>query len=250
MQRFTGKVALITGAGSGIGQATALRLAAEGAAVAVADIDAERGGETCRQIQAAGGRALFLEVDVTETEANRRMVAAIMTEFGRLDVFLPAAGVGAWATMLTLEEEEWDRVVNLDLRAVFLGCKCAVEQMAQQRNGAIVTISSLGGLRGNFAPHFAAAKGGVLQLTQSIAVLHAGDGIRANCVCPGYIDTPILKGMSSEWREQAGASAPLARMGQADEVAAAIAFLASDDASFITGTALAVDGGYLAQGKF
>jgi NAD(P)-dependent dehydrogenase (short-subunit alcohol dehydrogenase family) len=249
-RRFEDKTALITGGASGIGRATALRLASEGCAVAVADLNEAAGLDAVREITACGGRGIFLHADVLQPEENRRLVAATVEAFGKLDVFFPSAGVGAWATMLTLTEEEWDRVVDLDLKAVFVGCKHAVEQMAAQGQGAIVLVSSLGGVLGNFAPHFAAAKGGVIQLAKSIAVLHARDGIRANCVCPGYIDTPILAGNAVEWMDAAAASAPMSRLGTADEVAAAIAFLASDDAAFITGVALPVDGGYLAQGRF
>jgi NAD(P)-dependent dehydrogenase (short-subunit alcohol dehydrogenase family) len=253
--RFDGKVALITGGGSGIGRAVAVRLASEGASVSVADIDPDGGRETCRLVEAEGGRALFVEADVTKSEDVQRTVTGTVQEFGRLDVLLPSAGFGAGGDVVKTTEEYWDRVLDLDLRAVFLACKYAIPEMRKVGAGAIVHVASIGGVCGGhmgtgFAASFAAAKGGVVNLTRSMAVAHAKENIRVNCVCPGYIATPCIQGILDDPKRLAAASArhPMGRIGRAEEVAAAVAFLASDEASFITGAILAVDGGYLAAG--
>lgn len=154
--------------------------------------------------------------------------------------------------MVDISEDEWTHMLDLDLKSVYLAAKYAIPVMERQNKGAIVTVGSLGSERGNFAAHFAAAKAGVLNLTRSIACAHAASGIRANCVLPGYIKTPILGRLleNQQWLDNAAKSAPMGRMGTAEEVAGAVAFLASDDAAFITGAALAIDGGYLARGPF
>lgn len=249
-RRFEGRVALVTGGGSGIGRATAVRFALEGAAVAVADIDPEGGKETCREIETQGGRALFVLADVTRAADAEKMVKETVTALGRLDVLFTSAGVGAGGTVVDISEEDWDRVVDLDLKGVYLSSKFAIPEMRKVGGGAIVHISSIGGLRGISGASFNAAKGGLINLTRSMAVAHAGENIRVNCVCPGYIATPIIKRIleDPERLKRVSARHPMGRIGKAEEVAAAVAFLASDEASFITGAILAVDGGYLAAG--
>ena len=249
--RFEGRVALITGGASGIGRASALRLASEGAAVAIADINAESGEQVRREIVAQGGRALFVEADVTKTPDNERMVAETMKAFGRLDVLFTSAGVGGGGTVVDLSEEAWDRMLALDLKGVYLSCKFAIPAMRKTGGGAIVHVSSIGGLLGNWGAHFCAAKGAIVNLTRSMALAHAGENIRVNCICPGYIATPIIQSILDDPRklQQTAARHPMGRLGTADEVAAAVAFLASDEASFITGAIVAVDGGYLTAGR-
>ena len=249
-QRFEGKAALVTGGASGIGRAVCARLASEGAGVTVADVNEETGREACRAIEDDGGRALFVSADTTRNADCERMVAETVKAFGRLDVLFTSAGVGAGGTVVDLSEEQWDRVVTLDLKGVYLASKHAIGEMRKVGGGAIVHISSIGGLRGNWGANFCAAKGGVVNLTRSMAVAHARENIRVNCVCPGYVATPIIQNILDDPEALAKASArhPMGRIGEAEEVAAAVAFLASDEASFITGAILPVDGGYLAAG--
>lgn len=251
MKRFEGKVALITGGGSGIGRAVALRFAAEGAMVAVADINSVGGQEICRQIESLGSRALFARADVTTSTDAERMVMETVKAFGRLDILFTAAGIGGGGTVVDISEEEWDRMVNLDLKGVYLSSKFAIPAMRKTGSGAIIHVASIGGLRGDWGgASFSAAKGGVINLTRHMAVAHAPENIRVNCVCPGVIETPLTENWlnNPEVRKSVTARHPIGRLGQPEEVAAAVAFLASDDASFITGAILAVDGGCLASG--
>lgn len=251
--RFGGRAALITGGASGIGLATAKRLAEEGAGVAIADINADAGREARRAIEKQGGRALVVVVDVTRAADNKRMVAETVKAFGRLDILVTAAGIGGGGTVVDTPEEQWDRMVDLDLKATYLSAKFAISAMHKTGGGVIVTIGSLGSVRGDWGgASFSAAKGGVLSLTRNMACAHSAENIRANCICPGVIETPLVK----EWlvnpkiRKAVLDRHPLGRLGQPEDVAAAIAFLASDDASFITGAMLAVDGGSLASGAW
>lgn len=250
-RRFDGRVALVTGGASGFGRAIALRLASEGAALAVADINAEGGRESCLLIEQADGRSTFISADVTSSEDSRRMVAETVAAFGRLDVLFPSAGIGGGGTVVSTSEEAWDCLLDLDLKGVYLSCKYAIPAMIDAGNGgSVVTVSSIGGLRGNFGASFAAAKGAVVNLTRSMAVAHAAEGIRVNCICPGWVETPINARYLSDpaRRARVEAAHPLGRLGTCEEIAAAVAFLASDEASWITGAILAVDGGYLACG--
>lgn len=250
-RRFENRVALITGGSSGLGRAAALRLSAEGAAVAVADIDADGGERLCGEIESTGAKALFIRADVTVEEEVRQMVAETVSAFARLDVLFTSAGIGGMGSVDELSTEKWDRLMNLDLRGVFLSCKYAIPEMRKIGRGAIVHVSSIGGLRGNWGAHFCAAKGAIVNLTRQMAVAHARENIRVNCICPGYIRTPIIRGVLDDPEKLAeiGARHPMNRIGEGEEVAAAVAFLASDEASFITGAILPVDGGYLAAGR-
>jgi NAD(P)-dependent dehydrogenase (short-subunit alcohol dehydrogenase family) len=251
MKRFEGKGALITGGGSGLGQAACERLAAEGCAVAVADINAEGAKKVAGIVKSNGGKAIAIEMDVTKEADNKRAVEETVKIFGRLDVIFTSAGRGGGTNVVDTSEEVWDEVMNLDLKGPYLTSKYAIPEMRKVGGGAIVHISSIWGLRGlNRMAPFVAAKGGVVQLTRHMSSAHAHEQIRVNCVCPAYIATPIIQPILDDPEKLAEADAkhPIGRIGRPEEVAAAVAFLASDDASFISGVNLQIDGGYLCYG--
>jgi NAD(P)-dependent dehydrogenase (short-subunit alcohol dehydrogenase family) len=254
--RFDNKVALVTGGTSGIGEATAVRLAAEGAQVAIVGRDAERGTALAGQIGAAGGEAVFFEADVTQEEAVKAMVEAVMARFGRIDVLVNNAGIINFGSVLTASVDEWDTLMSTNVRSVFLVSRYALPHMISGGGGSVINLGSNLGLVGTRgAAAYATSKGAVVQLTRAMALDHVSRGVRVNCVCPGTIDTPLVQrqrvGRSEEQLRQSDARLrerhPIGRMGTPDEVAAVIAFLASDDASFVTGSLYSVDGGYIAQ---
>jgi meso-butanediol dehydrogenase/(S,S)-butanediol dehydrogenase/diacetyl reductase len=243
MTRFEGQVALVTGGASGIGRATVRRLAAEGATVVAVDLSGDDLDEA----------ALVIKADVSDPVAMAEAVRTTVDRFGRLDVVVPAAGVDQCDTVPKTTLEEWRRVIDVDLNGVFYLCREAIPVFEAQGKGAIVTISSAIGTVGETKRSaYCAAKAGVENLTRAMALDHGPAGVRANCVAPGLIDTPLIRGGKVSTGANGGMDAMVAahhaipRIGRADEVAAAIAFLASDDASFITGTILAVDAGWTA----
>ncbi len=251
--RLSGKVALITGGASGIGRATALLLAREGAAVAVADVD-EVGAQTVAQaIVGQGGRAIALHCDVSQAADCQRVVQQTVGELGGLDVLFNNAGIIRRADVLETTEEEWDRVMAVNVKSVFLLSKYAVPVMAQAGGGAIVNTGSGWGLvGGRDAVSYCASKGAVVNMTRAMALDHGAQNIRVNCVCPGDTDTGMLRheawqlGASEEEFLAEAADRPLKRIGKPEDIAQAVLYLASDAASFVTGTALVVDGGGLA----
>lgn len=247
-QRLAGKAAVVTGAASGIGRATAQLFAREGARVVMADLDHARLEAAADEIRSAGGDVATVAGDVSRDEDARRMIDSAVEAYGRLDVVVANAGVFCDATALEVSVEEWDRVMAIDARGMFLTCKHAIAAMRPQRAGAIVCLSSISGVAGQ--PRQAAygpAKFVASGLAKHLAVEWAAYGIRVNAVAPGTIRTDGLQHVPDAVQRELAAAHPLGRFGEPSEVANAILFLASSDASFITGVVLPVDGGYLAR---
>lgn len=247
MARMTGKVAIVTGAASGIGLATATLLAREGARVALVDREAPALAPLAATID-----GLALPGDVTDEAAIRAAAAAAVAKWGRIDTLVTAAGISFGKPILDADEAEWDRTFAVNVKGTFLWAKAVLPQMIAQRAGAIVTIASqlaLAGGRGNCA--YVASKGAVISLTRSIALDYARDGVRANCVLPGATETPMLDRAMSRRPDPAAARAAsrerhaMGRLGRVEEIAAAILHLCSDESAFTTGVALPVDGGWL-----
>jgi NAD(P)-dependent dehydrogenase (short-subunit alcohol dehydrogenase family) len=249
--RFEGRVALVTGAGSGIGRATALAFAREGANVAVADIAVASARETVALIEAAGGSAVDYEVDVTDSKSVETLFAAVVQRWGRIDAAHLNAGVtGEFALTGNVTEEDFDRVIGVNLKGVWLCMKYAIRQMLEQGGGAIVsTASALSFVTMRGCAPYTATKHAVAGLTKSAAVEYAKKNIRINAVCPGVIETPMLFEFEDFEQRNAALQAihPVGRFGKPDEVANAVLWLASDESSFTTGTMLSVDGGWVAK---
>jgi len=250
--RLADKVALITGAGSGIGQVAAALFAAEGAAVVVADVDADGAARTVAAVEGGGGRALAVVADVADEAGAAVAVAAAAERFGALHVVFNNAGIfpGDDGGVLDTPAETWDRVMAVNLKGVWLCCRAAIPVMLDSGGGAIVNVASFVALMGAATAQVAytASKGGVLAFTRELAVEYARRGIRANALCPGPIETPLLAELMAdpERRRRRLVHIPMGRLGRPEEVARAALFLASDEASFMTGSALVVDGGITA----
>jgi NAD(P)-dependent dehydrogenase (short-subunit alcohol dehydrogenase family) len=248
-----GKAALVTGAGSGIGRATALACAREGAKIVVADRVVEGGEETVSMIKSAGGEATFVPVNVTQAAEVEAMVAAAVSTYGRIDCAHNNAGIeGVFATTADYPEEDWDRVMAVNLKGVWLCMKYEIPQMLQQSGGAIVNTASLAGLVGaKRMPAYVASKHGVAGLTKTAALEYAKSGIRINAVCPGIIHTSMVDRMFLSRRpdleDRLAAVEPMGRLGKPEEVAEAVVWLCSDAASFVTGHTMTVDGGIYAE---
>lgn len=247
--RFTGKVAIVTGGASGIGEATVCRLASEGAAVVIADMNEKNGKALETRLNNEGQQAMFFHINVTDPLQNQQLVEQTVARFGRLDIVFANAGIANDAPADKLSVENWQKTIDINLTGVFLLDKVAIEYWLQQRQPGIIvncgSIHSWVGKHGVTA--YAAAKGGVKLLTQTLAIDYAAQGIRVNAVCPGYIDTPLLAPQGEAVKAGLVKLHPAGRLGRPEEVASVVAFLASDDASFVNGAALLVDGGYVAQ---
>lgn len=244
---LAGRVALVTGAASGIGRATALHLAAQGAAVMCADVHAAGAADTAAEIARRGGVARATRLDVSRIDDATRVVQETVEHFGRLDILVNAAGILRSTPAEDISEEEWDRVLAVNLKGLFFCCQAALAPMRAQRAGRIVNIASVAARNGGFGSgaHYVASKGGVLALTKKLAREWAPYGILVNAVNPGPADTPMTADWSPELRQHVIAATPLGRFAQPHEIAAAVAFLASDAAGFITGEAIEVNGGAL-----
>jgi len=254
--RLDKKIALITGGGSGIGRSSALAFAREGAKVIVSDVDSAGGKETVQMIQAAGGTAIFVKADVSKAAEVEMLVKRGVEVYGRLDCALNNAGIqGEIKQTAECSEENWHRIIAINLTGVWLCMKHEIPYMLKQGGGAIVNTASNFGLVGSIGmPAYAASKHGVLGLTKTAALEYAKSGIRVNAVCPGPTQTPLVDRILNEQPQLANqiveaikAREPLGRMGQPQEIAEAVVWLCSEAASFVTGAAMAVDGGFVAQ---
>jgi NAD(P)-dependent dehydrogenase (short-subunit alcohol dehydrogenase family) len=253
MPTLTGRRAIVTGSASGIGRATAHLLAAEGAAVLVADLDGAGAGAVVDAIVATGGRALAAPADVARSEDCRRLVEMAVDQWGGLDIVVNCAGIVRRATVVGTTEDEWDRVMAVNVRSIFLMGKHAVPVMERGGGGSIVNIGSGWGLKGGpSAVSYCASKGAVVNMTRAMAIDHGPAGIRVNCVCPGDTDTPLLRseagqlGMDEAAFLAESAQRPLPRLGTPEDAAWAVLYLAGDSAGWVTGAMLVVDGGGLA----
>ncbi len=257
--RLTDKVALITGAGSGFGRASALRFAAEGARVACVDLDADAARRVAEQISEAGGTAVALAADVSAAADAERMTEETLARFDRIDVVFANAGIPGSGDAADTTEEEWDRVIAVNLKGVWLTSRYALPHMVERRSGVIINQASVGGLIGipGIFP-YAAAKGGVVSITRQMAAAYAPDNIRVNAICPGGVYTPLVersrqkRGLTAATVAEANAAAarhyPLGRLGTVEDIASLALFLASDEADWITGGIYTVDGGRSAVG--
>src|SRR5208282_557774 len=254
MGKLDGKVAVITGAASGIGRATAIRLAGEGAAVVIADLNLEGGESAVRDCRENGGRAVFQKTDVSSEQEIKAAIDRAVREFGRLDIIFNNAGLGgAVGTVEEITVDNWDRTMVILLRAVFVGIKYSVPEMRKVGGGSIISTASVAGLRGGAGPHaYSAAKAAVINLTRSVALEVGKDKIRVNCICPGGINTPLIS-------KRVPGGAPVAeqflsqiqaipRAGHPEDIANMALFLAGDDSEWVTGQAMVVDGGLTAGG--
>lgn len=242
--RLQGKVAIITGSARGIGKATAIKFAREGAKVVIADIVLEQVTQTAEELKALGYDAIGIKVDVTNREDVDNMIKTTVKSFGKLDCIVNNAGITADNTLLKMTEEEWDRVININLKGVFNCGQAAAKIMAEQGFGVILNASSVVGVYGNFGQtNYAATKWGVIGLTKTWAKELGKKGIRVNAVAPGFILTPMTEKMPEKVLEMMKDKAPLKSLGYPEDIANAYTFLASDEARFITGTVLSVDGG-------
>jgi len=251
--QLANKVAVITGGASGIGRATALLFAGEGAAVVIADLNAQAGRAVVSEIEKAGGRACFESADVTRAPDCHRVVDGTLREFGKIDILFNNAGIIRRATILDLSEEDWDRVMTVNVKSIFLLSREVIPHMQKAGGGSIINTASGWGLTGGAkAAVYCASKGAVVLLTKAMAVDHGPQNIRVNCICPGDTDTGMLRSEAQQLGEAShrflaeAAKRPLGRVGTPDEIARAALYLASDASSFVTGTALVVDGGGLA----
>ena len=252
--RLVGKVAIITGAGAGIGRAAALLFAKEGAEVVVADCDPEEGAKTVSLIKQNGGAAIFVQVDVSKAADVKKMVKTTVETYGKLDILVNNAGIYLQADAVKSTEEDWDRILAVNLKGVFLCTKYGIPEMIKGGGGSIVNIGSEAGIVGiGNQVAYNVSKSGVISLTKSTAIDFAAHNIRVNCVCPGTTETPLVEAALERAPDPAAARRaleevrPANRLGRPEEIAAGILYLASDESPYATGSILSIDGGYTAQ---
>ncbi|MCD2138546.1 SDR family NAD(P)-dependent oxidoreductase [Salinicoccus halitifaciens] len=246
MAKLQDKVTVITGGISGIGKASAELFAEEGAKLVLVDLDESKGQEVVSELEGKGYEAVFVQADVTSEEDAKNVFAKTIEKFGRVDVLFNNAGIGASKPTHEVTYEEYRKTVNVDLDGVFLFAQNAIKQMREQENGGVIvnTASMYGWIGAAGSAAYNAAKGGVVNLTRSLGIEYAAENIRVNALCPGFIDTPIIP---EEQKEPLREMTPMKRLGEAEEMAKAALFLASDDSSFMTGSSLIIDGGVTAQ---
>ena len=243
--KLEGKVALVTGASRGIGRAIALALASEGASIVINYAGSAAGAEAVKtEVEALGQKAVCIQADISSMSAATEMVEAAVKEFGRVDILVNNAGITRDGLLMRMKEEDWDAVLSTNLKGVFNCSKACIKYMMKQRAGRIISISSVVGVMGNAGQaNYAAAKAGVIGFTKSVAKEVASRGITANAIAPGFIQTDMTKALPEKVVEAMQAGIPLGRLGDPEDIAKAVVFLASDDASYITGQTLHVDGG-------
>lgn len=248
--RLKDKVAIITGAGSGIGRAIAFAFIEEGARVVVADWSEKGGKETVGQIKNKNGEAIFIKTDVSKTNDVEQLVKACLDKFGRVDILINNAGIYKACNLHEMTEENWDKIIDINLKSVFLGSKRVISEMLKHGKGKIVNIASIAGLVG-FAQSgaYCASKGGIIALTKAMALDYAPKKINANCICPGVIKTAMTKDMIGDpaTKQFLESSTPYPRLGEPDDIAMAAVYLASDESDFVNGEILIVDGGWIAK---
>ena len=249
--RVAGKVALVSGGSRGLGEAQAKLLAAEGAKVAIGDLLEDEGKKVEAEINELGGEALFMRLDVTQADQWTQIIDETVSRFGKLDVLVNNAGIGGRGGLEDMTEEEWDEVMAVNAKGVFLGTKLAMPEILKAGGGSIVNISSQMGIVGSDTsnPAYQASKAAVHVFTKSIALRYATQGVRVNSVHPGPIDTPMLQAgfVDPERMQRVMSKVPMGRVGQPEEIAYGVLFLSSDESSFITGAGLVIDGGYIAH---
>lgn len=256
MKRLDGKTCLVTGGGAGIGKATCLRLASEGAQVAVTDIDEGDAKAVCEAVVAEGGTAASWRLDVADADAVQQVFDAVADHFGRLDIVVNNAGIAGVSTPPhEIDEADWRKVIDVNVNGVFFCTKAAIPHLKKAGGGSIVNLSSIYGLvSAPDLPPYHASKGAVRLMTKTDALFYAGDGIRVNSVHPGFIWTPLVEGLAKASEEGVAAFRkglddrhPIGHVGEPEDIAAGVAYLASDDAKFVTGSELVIDGGYTAR---
>ena len=250
MERLKNRVALITGGASGIGKATAFRFVNEGAKVVISDIQDEKGAAVEKELKAIGGDALYVHHDVSKEESWKYVLAKVEAKYGGLDILFNNAGIGDTLNIEETSMENYQKTIAVTQNSVFLGMKLAADLLKKSKHASVINTSSIFGISGGFgaSPAYHAAKGAIRTITKSAALGWATQGIRVNSVHPGFIDTPILgNAKETEFGKVLLQVTPMNRLGLPEEVAAGVAYLASDDASFVTGSELVIDGGYLAR---
>lgn len=242
--RLEGKTAIVTGGANGIGKKTAEVFAKEGAKVVIADFDVESGQETAEEINKRDGEAIFVKVDVSDIDSSKNLINKTVEEFGKLDVLVNNAGITADGFLTKMDEKQWDRVIDINLKGVFNCSKFAAEHMMENGEGVILNASSVVGLYGNIGQtNYAATKFGVIGLTKTWAKELAPKGVRVNAVAPGYTNTAMMETVPQKVLDSLINKTPMKRLGEVEDIANAYLFLASDEASYINGTILNVDGG-------